>query len=263
MPDGQARALDLAAIDLVTLAEALEDHSTEWWFDPATGDLEPRSDMFGDELGEGHPAERGLRHVEPLPSHEAYSDMEDFIAGVGDARARDLLERAISGRGAFRRFKDTLFEFPELRETWFELKNARMTRRALQWLADEGLVDEEAAERAAVEHRDPAPPSTANDVAGEAARELRALYGERLQRVVLFGSRARGDADPESDLDLLVVLEDMRSSWTERARMDGLLWRVSQAHGVVVSAVPVRAHDVTEPHRPALVRALAEGIELA
>jgi hypothetical protein len=40
----------------------------------------------------------------------------DFTERVRDPRAHDLLERAIEGRGAFRRLKDTLFEFPQLRE---------------------------------------------------------------------------------------------------------------------------------------------------
>jgi len=35
---------------------------------------------------------------------------------------------------------------------------------------------------------------------------LEELYGDRLERVVLFGSQARGDATPESDVDVLVVL---------------------------------------------------------
>ena len=38
------------------------------------------------------------------------------------------------------------------------------------------------------------------------ARRLRAHYGETLERVVIFGSRARGDVTDESDIDLLVVL---------------------------------------------------------
>ena len=40
----------------------------------------------------------------------------DFTERVRDPRAHDLLERAIEGRGAFRRFRGTLFEFPEPRE---------------------------------------------------------------------------------------------------------------------------------------------------
>lgn len=35
---------------------------------------------------------------------------------------------------------------------------------------------------------------------------LQALYGERLKGVILFGSEARGDAGPDSDIDVLVLL---------------------------------------------------------
>jgi hypothetical protein len=93
------------------------------------------------------PLDRGLIHVEPIPSWEAYGDMEDFIARVRDPRARDLLQRAIAGRGAFRRFKDTLLDFQELRRVWFLFHDARMQRRAIRWLADQGLLDGQVAER--------------------------------------------------------------------------------------------------------------------
>ena len=35
-------------------------------------------------------------------------------------------------------------------------------------------------------------------------------YGNRIERVVLFGSRARGDARPDSDYDVAVFLKDMK-----------------------------------------------------
>src|SRR5207247_1562686 len=38
--------------------------------------------------------------------------------------------------------------------------------------------------------------------------ELERLYGDRLERVRLYGSRARGDARPDSDWDVAVILED-------------------------------------------------------
>jgi uncharacterized protein len=38
--------------------------------------------------------------------------------------------------------------------------------------------------------------------------ELEQLYGPRLERIILFGSRARGDARLDSDWDVAVVLRD-------------------------------------------------------
>jgi len=37
---------------------------------------------------------------------------------------------------------------------------------------------------------------------------LKKLYGEQLEKIVLFGSQARGDATPESDIDILIVLKN-------------------------------------------------------
>ncbi len=259
--------LDVASVDLSDLAEALQDHSHEhsWWFDPKIGAVELWSDCVREELGEDHPEERGLVAIEPLESSEAWQDMADFAATVPDPEIRRRLERAIEGRGAFRRFKDELLDQPELREAWFALADARMERRALQWLADEGMVDAAAARREIAARPDPPLPAPAGDrfvLARAVADGLRALYAGRLRRVIVFGSSARADADDESDLDLLVVLDDMRSSWDEGAHMDEVLWRHTLESGIVVSALPVRAADLDPPRRPLLVRALADGIEL-
>ena len=264
--------LDLKAVDLSSLCEALEDHSdyTEWWLDPETGSVEPwPSDVSAiDEPDEAHPADREWIQIEPLPSHEGYQDLVDFTERVRDPAARDLLERAIAGRGAFRRFKDTLFEFPELREAWFRFHDVRIERRALQWLADEGLVDEDAADRAIDERPDPdlaeiSGPFDAFEVAREVADDLRRLYGDRLRRVLLFGSWARGDAHPESDIDLLVVLDHVGSPWDELERMGEILDRHSVQNETVVSAIPVAEEDLAEPAIPALVRATTEGRAIA
>jgi hypothetical protein len=44
------------------------------------------------------------------------------------------------------------------------------------------------------------------------------IYGERAERVVLFGSRARGDAKPDSDYDIAVFLTDGGTFSDESAR---------------------------------------------
>jgi hypothetical protein len=255
--------LDLGSVDLGDLANALEDHSFEhsWWLDPETGEIVLWSD-YSREQGEPEPEVRGLTPIEPIVSHEGYRDMEDFIALVRDPRARELLERAIEGRGAFRRFKDTLFEFRELREAWFRFHDARMERRALEWLADEGMVDRKAAERAMP--GDPELPEISGPfdpfaIARTVAADLRELYGARLRKVLLFGSWARGDAHPESDIDLLVVLDRVDSVSNELRRMDDILWRHSFGNDTVITALPVAEAEAEKQEKPVLMRALAEG----
>jgi hypothetical protein len=258
--------LDLRKVDFDDLAQALENHSYEhtWWLDPETGEVVLWSD-YSLEQGDADPEARGLRPIDPIPSHEGYKEMQDFIERVRDPRARELLERAIAGRGAFRRFKDTLLNFPELREAWFRFHDARLERRAIRWLLAEGLVDEATAERSLAERPEPEVLELSGsfdprEIAREVAGDLRRLYGDRLTGVLLFGSWARGDAHPESDIDLLVVLDHVDSVWDELRRMDPVLWRHSFDNDTVVTALPVAQKDVEERSRPVLVRAQAEGL---
>ena len=72
-------------------------------------------------------------------SHEAYRDMERFISTVRDDRLRDQLWRAVSGRGAFRYFKDVLYDHPAERERWFAFQSRCVYERITRWLESEGI----------------------------------------------------------------------------------------------------------------------------
>jgi predicted nucleotidyltransferase len=260
--------LGLSSVDLGMVAMALEDHSSEgsWWIDAATGEVWYWRD--DDDDPEFDPVQRDdARRIDPLPSGEGYGDMEDFIARVPDRRAADLLERAISGRGAFRRFKDTLFEFPELREVWFRFSDARMQRRAIEFLVDEGLVAEAQARPALAERDDPVlgegPRVTdPKNVAAAVAADLRRLYGERLVDVVLYGSQARGEAVADSDVDLAVILDDVVSPWEELRRMDDVLWRHTLESGFTVSAIPISRATWAEGRRSLVRAAKTDGVRV-
>lgn len=66
----------------------------------------------------------------------------------------------------------------------------------------------------------PAPPRIAADpVLRQIKAELRAIYGERLAGAVLYGSRARGDNNPDSDYDILVLLKGDIDWLQERWRL--------------------------------------------
>ena len=261
-----ALVLAVEQVDLADLALALEDHSDEhtWWFDPATGTLEPR---FAGDLGNPPDVDAGLIRVDPLPSVVGYRDMEDFAARVREPRVRDLLERAISGRGAFRRFKDSLLDYPDLRQAWFAFHDARGERRAIRWLVERGLVDPTAAEEAMSRRTEPVVDAVpglldAHGVAGRVRQDLRRLYRDRLRGVLMVGAWARGDAHPESELELLVVLDSVPDRWAERRRMDRVMWRHSMRNDTVVICSPVTESDLAQPRTPRLMRALAEGVRV-
>jgi uncharacterized protein len=67
---------------------------------------------------------------------------------------------------------------------------------------------------------------------------LAQIYGERLERVVLFGSRARGEARPDSDYDLAVFLNALPDRWAELDRLADLRVRFLDETGAFFDAKP-------------------------
>ena len=76
---------------------------------------------------------------------------------------------------------------------------------------------------------------------------MNALYGDRIERVVLFGSRARGDAREDSDYDVAVFLEDLTDRWHEFHRLADLRTDILSDTGMFVEARPFRAGAYGEP----------------
>ena len=64
------------------------------------------------------------------------------------------------------------------------------------------------------------------------------IYGSRLDQVVLFGSRARGDARPDSDYDVAIFLHDMADRWRELDRLSDLRVQFFDQTGAFVVALP-------------------------
>lgn len=72
---------------------------------------------------------------------------------------------------------------------------------------------------------------------------VRTLYGERLDRVVLFGSRARGDSRADSDYDIAVFLRDMPDRADEFGRLADVETGILLDTGALINALPLLAES--------------------
>jgi predicted nucleotidyltransferase len=93
--------------------------------------------------------------------------------------------------------------------------------------------------------------------------QLHETCGNRILRVVLFGSKARGDSGPESDIDLFVVLQGELNG-LKKTLVD-LSYEISLNHGVVLSDLVVgerRYGWMSQYREPIFVEVEREGIEL-
>lgn len=109
-----------------------------------------------------------------------------------------------------------------------------------------------------------APSPTVDQLGLETASRLRSelagVFGRRLVGVWLFGSRARGDHDPDSDIDVLIVLDGI-DSYAADLRMSGeATSRLSLEAGVTISRLLATRESWERRDRPILRVIAAEGI---
>jgi uncharacterized protein len=86
-------------------------------------------------------------------------------------------------------------------------------------------------------------------ILGRFRATLEELYGKQLARVVLFGSRARGDARPDSDYDVAIFLNSLPDRWAELKRLSDLRVTFLDETGAFFDAkpYPVEAYRSSMP----------------
>ena len=87
----------------------------------------------------------------------------------------------------------------------------------------------------------------ADPVLRRVRQALDAMHGDRLERVVMYGSRARGDARPDSDYDVAVFPHDLDDRWAELNRLADLGTDICYDTGEFVHAMAYRAGSYTDP----------------
>ena len=192
-------------IDWTALEQAFENHAPDIrsYLDRRTGEVI----VLVGSSHEGDPAAERIRQrpedflrIEPVPSREQYQMMETFIETVTLASLKEQLCDAIVGKGAFRRFKDTVGLVPDERNRWFAFREVLLHRLLMEWVQQQRLDLDEAPEWSldlpepgTVQEEDveigtvPAPRENATELAGYLSSWARA-HGEEYG--YLFGPAA-------------------------------------------------------------------------
>lgn len=87
-------------------------------------------------------------------------------------------------------------------------------------------------------------------------------YGSGIKGVILYGSQARGTATEDSDVDLLVVVEDSLDPWQVRRSLDALLFDILLETEELISVVVVPEGYYKEYTSPFLANVRREGIRI-
>jgi hypothetical protein len=87
--------------------------------------------------------EKKYKFIVPFDTNESYRIMQDFVnSEIADEKLGGMLADTIRGRSAFRRFKDTIRQYPELQKKWFDYEHERKRELALEWLNSIGFEPE-------------------------------------------------------------------------------------------------------------------------
>lgn len=79
------------------------------------------------------------RLIPKRDSRDTYQDMQEFAFALKDAQTRERLMSALQGKGAFRRFKDALLDYPNIRDRWLDFESTRARLRIEDWLESEDI----------------------------------------------------------------------------------------------------------------------------
>jgi uncharacterized protein len=89
---------------------------------------------------------------------------------------------------------------------------------------------------------------------------LKVFYQERLQAVILYGSQARGDSHADSDIDVLVVLDQVTNPYSEIDKTGDFIAHLCLENDIVISRHFISAEKFASGKNPFLSNIKKEGV---
>lgn len=86
------------------------------------------------------------------------------------------------------------------------------------------------------------------------------MYGEKIHQIVLYGSHARGEATPDSDVDILVAVDDRLDPFEVRRSLGDVLYDIMLRNNELVSVIVVPASFFTDYDSPFMLNVRGESV---
>jgi predicted nucleotidyltransferase len=94
----------------------------------------------------------------------------------------------------------------------------------------------------------------------EVKGSLQKIYGDKLKGIILYGSYARGDATEGSDIDLILLLDEIEDPVLEMEKYFDAIWKLDLKYDTVISILPIGEEEFRIRRLPVLLNAKKEGL---
>ncbi|NJD78101.1 MAG: nucleotidyltransferase domain-containing protein [Candidatus Methanoperedens sp.] len=100
------------------------------------------------------------------------------------------------------------------------------------------------------------------EILKKAKSTLQKIYGKRLKGIILYGSYARGEAVEGSDIDLIVLLDNMQNPIDELEKCSNEIHQLDFAYDTLISVIPFDLKQFNSRKLPIILNAKKEGIPI-
>ena len=94
----------------------------------------------------------------------------------------------------------------------------------------------------------------------EIKKSLQKIYGEKLKGVILYGSYARGDATEGSDIDIIVLLDEINDFDAELDTLFEIIGQIDFKYDTLISILPLEERQYLARRLPVILNAKREGV---